>query len=75
MAKHSRNRQSAAKKWNRDIPDSVLLVNSTVNTLQRSESLCPSLATMARFVAGVPEAQAIITAYAPLPLPVTEVRL
>lgn len=61
------------KTWNRDIPDSVLCIHSTRSALDKAESLNPTPMTMDRFLVGVPEAQAIIDAYA-FRFPVTAVR-
>lgn len=52
------------KIWNRNIPDSVLLVHSTANALAKAESLSPSLATIGRALQGEARARAIIDAWA-----------
>lgn len=69
----NRRRNRTQKKWNRDVPDDILLIHSTRSALDRPESLCPSAATMDRFCAAVPEAQAIILSYQLL-APIVKVR-
>jgi hypothetical protein len=69
----SKPHRKTRKKWNQDIPDSVLLIHSTRSAMDRPESLCPTAATLDRFVAGIPEARAIVYAYQ-LVAPIIEVR-
>lgn len=60
----SAHKPKTIKVWNRNIPDSVLLVHSTANALAKAESLSPSLATIGRALHGEARARAIIDSWA-----------
>jgi len=60
----SAHKPKPKKGWNRNIPDSVLLVHSSANTLRKAESLSPTLSTIGRALHGEARARAIIDAWA-----------
>jgi len=68
----SKTRRRTRKTWE-SVPDDILCINSPRTALDRPESLCPTLSTIDHFVAGMPEAQAIIHSYQ-LVAPIIEVR-
>ena len=61
------------RKWNRDIPDEILLCLST-RCWTTAESLSPTIGTTSRYLDGNPESVAIIDSYA-FRFPVTHVEV
>ena len=57
-------RHRSRKKWNRDIPDSILLCHSRdFDGIPTAPSLHPDIRLIEQFVVGVPEARAIVEAW------------